>query len=42
MTSLKDKVDLITAFGLSLAAEIAPRRLRVNTITPGPSTVRSA
>ena len=26
----------LRSFGLSLAAELAPRRLRVNTITPGP------
>ena len=26
----------LRSFGLSLAAELAPRRIRVNTITPGP------
>jgi NAD(P)-dependent dehydrogenase (short-subunit alcohol dehydrogenase family) len=28
----------LRSFGLSLAAELAPRRIRVNTITPGPIT----
>jgi NAD(P)-dependent dehydrogenase (short-subunit alcohol dehydrogenase family) len=26
----------LRSFGLTLAAELAPRRIRVNTITPGP------
>jgi NAD(P)-dependent dehydrogenase (short-subunit alcohol dehydrogenase family) len=32
--ALVDRV--LRSFGLSLAAELAPRRIRVNTITPGP------